>query len=118
MRIDIGRDGKILGTKKVSPNGQVSGLKEYAGQEVLVILPGKSGEDGPEEFLSEFQNLVQEQMGLAFKQYKWLSEKYGSPYEAAREFMRSATPSGTKSFEEMMGDWLKQQKKWPKGEAP
>ena len=40
MKIDIGADGKILGTKRVSANGQISGFTEYAGAEVLVILPG------------------------------------------------------------------------------
>jgi hypothetical protein len=40
MKIDIGMEGKILGTKRVSPNGQVSGLSEYAGEEVLIVYPG------------------------------------------------------------------------------
>lgn len=115
MRIDIGRGGKILGTKKVSPNGQVSGLKDYAGREVLVILPGESGSDGPEEFASEFQQLMQDQMNLAFKQSQWLSEKYGSPYEAVREFVRTATPGAGKNLQEIFDEWVKQQKKWTKG---
>jgi hypothetical protein len=115
MRIDIGRGGKILGTKKVSPNGQVSGLKEYAGQEVLVILPGASGGEGPEEFAAEFQSLVQDQMNLAFKQSKWLSEKYATPFDAMREFLRSANPGAGKNFQEMFDEWVKAQKKWAQG---
>ena len=114
MRIDIGRGGKIIGTKRVSPNGQVSGLKEFSGREVLVILPGEVVEEGPESFASEFQQLVQDQMQLAFKQSKWLSDRYGSPYEAMREFMRSATPGAAagKTFQEMFDEWVRAQKKW------
>ena len=117
MRIDIGRGGKIIGTKKVSPNGQVSGLKDLAGREVLVILPGESGGEGPEEFASEFQSLMQDQMGLAFKQYNWLSDRYPTPYEAMREFVRSATPVAGKSLQEMFDDWVNSQKKRAPGKG-
>jgi hypothetical protein len=115
MRIEIGRGGKILGTKKVSPNGQVSGLKEYAGKEVLVILPGETGEGGPEGFATEFQNLMQDQMDLAFKQYRWLSDRYPTPYDALREFMRTASPGSAKNLQEMFDEWVERQKKWAKG---
>ena len=79
MKIDIGAEGKILGTKRVSPNGQVSGLSEYAGEEVLIIYPGpreprirmQAG-----DYVHEVEKAVQNQMKVAFQQYKALKSKY------------------------------------------
>ena len=79
MKIDIGAEGKILGTKRVSPNGQVSGLSEYAGEEVLIIYPGpreprirmQAG-----DYVHEVEKAVAGQMKVAFQQYKALKVKY------------------------------------------
>ena len=43
MKIDIG-NGKVLGTKRVSSNGQISGFTEFACQDVLVVLPGNASD--------------------------------------------------------------------------
>ena len=90
MKIDIGTEGKILGTKKVSPNGQVSGLSEYAGEEVLIIYPGpreprirmQAG-----DYVHEVEKAVQGQMKVAFQQYKALKGKYKDEAAATREFI-------------------------------
>jgi hypothetical protein len=112
MRIDIGAGGKIIGTKRVSPNGQVSGLREYAGKEVLVILPGEGvSEPTGEDIFSEMQKLILNQMRIAFEQNKWMRERFSNPYEAMQEFMKSILPPNMKSFLEMMDEWMKQQKK-------
>lgn len=39
MRIDIGPEGRIVGTKRVSTSGAVAGLSTYAGKDVLIVMP-------------------------------------------------------------------------------
>ena len=39
MRIDIGPEGRIVGTKRVSTGGTVAGLATHAGKDVLIVLP-------------------------------------------------------------------------------
>jgi hypothetical protein len=113
LRIDIGPGGKIVGTKRVSPNGQVSGLREYAGKEVLIVIPGESGSGFyPEDSsFSEFQKLALNQMQMAFDQNKWLRDKFSNPYDAMQEFVKTVAPPNMKSFMELMDLWLKQQKR-------
>lgn len=91
MRLEIGRDGKIIGTRRVSPNGQVSGLTEYSGREVLVILPDGSEPRTPLPWSSEedFTRLVNEQIRRAYDQYRILQETYTTPWEATRSFMEA-----------------------------
>lgn len=101
MKLDIG-NGKILGTKKVSQNGQISGFTEYAGQEVLVILP--DGEPDVRldtgDYLRELQNAANEQMKLAFEEYKGLRKRFEGPEQATREFMEENAP---RSFQDLYG---------------
>ncbi len=101
MKLDIG-NGKILGTKTVSQNGQVSGFTEYAGQEVLVILP--DGEPDVKldtrDYLRELQNAANEQMKLAFEEYKGLRKRFEGPEQATREFMEENAP---RSFQDLYG---------------
>ena len=112
MRIDIGPGGKIVGTKRVSPNGQVSGLREYAGKEVLIVIPGEGAQGFyQEDTFSEFQKLALNQMQMAFDQNKWMRDRFSNPYDAMQEFMKSVAPPNMRSFMELMDIWLKQQKK-------
>jgi hypothetical protein len=112
MKIDIGADGKILGTKKVSPNGQVSGLSEYAGQEVLVVLPGR---EAPEvkfdlkDYASELEAAATEHMRLAFKEYKHLKERFASPGDAAKNFVKTLSPKTFHGLIENADKWVKEQ---------
>ena len=89
MRLEIGADGKIIGTRRVSPNGQVSGLSEFSGREVLVILPGSSnGTPAPAwPNVEEVTRLVNEQIRQAYDRYRILQETYATPWEATRSFM-------------------------------
>lgn len=112
MKIDIGADGKILGTKRVSPNGQVSGFTEYAGQEVLVILPGGSRpvvQRDAKDLLAETQQLVRERMKLAFREYKDLKRRFPSPEKAAEAFFGSAPPKPVQGLLEKADRWIKDQ---------
>lgn len=86
MRIDLGSTGKIIGTRRVSPNGQVSGLRDFAGEEVLVVLPGtgESAEAPEGEYLKNIQELVQAQVEKALQQYMELQKVYTAPFDIAQ----------------------------------
>lgn len=114
MKIDIGTEGKILGTKRVSPNGQVSGLSEYAGEEVLVIYPGPREPRirmEAKDYVHEVEKAVHNQMKSAFGQYQGLKEKYKDEAEATRAFIRDKSPKTFKGLVETVDGWVGSQVK-------
>ena len=110
MKIDIG-NGKVLGTKRVSPNGQISGFTEYAGQEVLVILPGTDVDVklSPKDVLREVQAATNEHMKVAFHQYKDLRRRFDSPEKATKEFLARNAPQSFQGLFEKVDAWAKDQ---------
>ncbi len=112
MKIDIGTEGKILGTKKVSPNGQVSGLSEYAGEEVLIIYPGPREpriKMEAKDYVHEVEKAVQNQMRTAFQNYKALKAKYKDETAATREFIRAKSPQTFQGLVESVDSWVASQ---------
>jgi ElaB/YqjD/DUF883 family membrane-anchored ribosome-binding protein len=112
VKIDIGPDGKILGTKRVSTNGQISGFTEYAGAEVLVVLPGGSQpivRRDARDVLDEVEKIVEERMKLAFQEYKNLRRRFPTPREAAKSFMATAQAKNLKGVVDRTDQWLRQQ---------
>ncbi len=112
MKIDIGREGKILGTKRVSPNGQVSGLSEYAGEEVLIIYPGPREPRirmEAKDYVHEVEKAVAAQMRNAFRQYKGLKTRYADEAEATREFLKSKSPKPLDGIVENVDEWVASQ---------
>lgn len=110
MKIDIG-NGKVLGTKRVSPNGQVSGFTEFAGQEVLVILPGDDVDVrlSPKDLLREVQAASNEHMKVAFHKYKDLKRRFESPENATKAFMARYAPQTFQGLYENVEHWAKEQ---------
>lgn len=110
MKIDIG-NGKVLGTKRVSPNGQVSGFTEYAGQEVLVILPGNDTDVKltPKDLVREIQVATNEHMKVAFHQYKDLKTRFETPERATKEFIAKHAPRNFQGLYENVEAWVKEQ---------
>ncbi len=110
MKIDIG-NGKILGTKRVSANGQISGFTEYAGREVLVVLP--EGEPtvrlDAKEYVRELQAATNEHMRLAFGQYKELKKRFETPERATKEFMEKRAPKSFQGLYAKVDAWAKEQ---------
>lgn len=41
MKINVGSQAEVLGTKKISPQGTVAGLKSHAGKDVLLVVPSQ-----------------------------------------------------------------------------
>jgi hypothetical protein len=115
MRIDIGPGGKIVGTRRVSPNGQVSGLSEFSGQEVLVILPGGTESETASPWASPeaVARVVEAQVRQAYQQYELLRELYGSPWEATQSFVRSAFGSTWPDLTAEVDRWVKDQLRTP-----
>jgi len=111
MRLEIGSDGKIIGTRRVSPNGQVSGLTEFAGREVLVILPGSGNSDSAPPWTSPegLAQAVGEQMRQAYERYELLQKLYATPWEATRSFVRSAFGSAPPDLVGEVDRWVKDQ---------
>lgn len=112
MKIDIGTTGKILGTKRVSNNGQISGFTEYAGLEVLVILPG---EDRPrvqrdaKDVLGSVETVVREQMDLAFRQYAEFRRRFKTPERAAEAFLSATGVRNLPGLLDRADRWIKEQ---------
>jgi hypothetical protein len=99
MRIDLGAGGKIVGTRKVSPNGQVSGLREFAGREVLVVIPGEGNDDlsaGSLPYLKGIEEVVRDQVQRTVDQYLALQKAYTAPFAAATDVLSSRKSKGTK----------------------
>jgi hypothetical protein len=112
LKIDIGADGKILGTKRVSANGQISGFTEYAGAEVLVILPGGSVpvvRRDAKDVLEDLEKLVEARMQLAFQEYKSLRGRFSSPRQAAKQFVKSLPTPNIKGVVQRADAWLREQ---------
>jgi hypothetical protein len=111
MRLEIGPDGKIIGTRRVSPNGQVSGLTEFAGREVLVILPGATYSEGPPSWGSPeaVAQAVEEQMRQAYQRYELLQKLYATPWEATRSFVRTAFGQSMPDLAAEVDRWVKEQ---------
>ncbi len=112
MKIDIGAEGKILGTKRVSPNGQVSGLSEYAGEEVLIIYPGPREpriKMEARDYVHEVEKAVHNQMRGAFKQYQGLKKRYADPAEATKAFIKAKSPKGFQGLMDTVDDWVSSQ---------
>ncbi len=121
MRLDIGADGKIIGSRRVSPNGQVSGLTEYAGREVLVILPGSSegGAAPPWPTAEEMTRVVGEQIRQAYDRYRILQETYATPWEATRSFMQGLFGGRAPDLMAEVDRWIRNQvRPTSSGEAP
>jgi hypothetical protein len=110
MKIDIG-SGKVLGTKRVSPNGQISGFTEFAGQEVLVILPGGETDVklGAKDLIREIQVATNEHMKVAFHQYKDLKRRFETPERATKEFLAKNAPRSFSGLYEKVEYWVGEQ---------
>jgi uncharacterized protein YeaO (DUF488 family) len=109
LKIEFESGAKIVGTKRVSTKGQVSGLTEYAGKEVMIILIPKDGtaiKPTHEYLYHELQSAAEEQMKLAFKNYKKLQEVFDTPEAAAKQFFEKYTPDTVKKMQASMEEWL------------
>lgn len=111
MRIELGPDGKIIGTRRVSPNGQVSGLSDYAGREVLVLIPGGSDSSygAPWPAGDDTMRMVNDQIRRAYDQYRALQDSYASPWEATRSFLEGVYGTRFPDLTSEVDRWVRSQ---------
>ena len=110
MKIEFEPGARIVGTKRVSAKGQVSGLTEYAGKEVMIILVPTDGpaiKPNMEYFYHELRKAAEEHMELAFKQSKQLTEIFGTSENAVKQFFERYTPESVQKMKGDMDLWLK-----------
>jgi len=110
VKIDIG-NGKILGTKEVSSNGQISGFTEYAGREVLVVLPEEDTNVEPDarRVVEEVKLASREHMAHAFEEYEDAKKRFSGPGEATREFLDDHAPRSFQGLYDRIEGWLQDQ---------
>jgi len=109
IKIEFEPGAKIVGTKRVSAKGQVSGLTEYAGKEVMIVLVPKEGKaikPTYEYLYHELEKAAEEHMKLAFKNQKKLTEIFGTPDAAVKQFFEKYTPESVQEMVNGMEEWL------------
>ncbi len=78
MKIDVGTQARVVGTKKVSPKGTVAGLAEFAGRDVLVVVPSQTPRyvTTASDLLTQARTEVRRQGKAALKGYRTLRLRY------------------------------------------
>jgi hypothetical protein len=105
MRIDIGPEGKIVGTKRVAADGQVAGLQSFAGKDVLIVVPEGHAtfRFSARDYIHEWQKMAERSAKKAMKEAKRLQKRIPRPQIAVAEIRRMG--------EEMPAKALKMAKK-------
>lgn len=85
MRIDLSPQGQVVGTRKVSENGQVSGLSEQAGKEVLILVPNGRPivKNTVADYVHEWQRIAERNAKRAQKEFLALQKKLPKNRQAA-----------------------------------
>jgi uncharacterized protein YeaO (DUF488 family) len=110
LKIEFESGARIVGTKRVSAKGQVSGLTEYAGKEVMIILVPEEGaavKPTMEVFYHELRRAAEEHMEVAFKRSKQLTDVFGTPQVAVKQFLDRYTPESVQKMKIEMDKWVK-----------
>jgi hypothetical protein len=84
MNINVGSEARVVGTKRVSPQGSVAGLREWAGQDVLVVVPSRT---------PRFSRTPDDLLAWASKRAREAGRRALAEYHAFREeHLRSSVP--------------------------
>lgn len=96
MKIDIGPQGRIVGTKRVSTSGQVAGLAHYAGKDVMIIVPeGRpSLHLTPRDYLHEWQHVAQRTAKRAKHELRHWRTRARDPEDVLRDVKRRLNKAG------------------------
>lgn len=90
MRIDIGPEGKIVGTKRVAANGAVAGLQSYAGKDVLIVVPQghPTFRFSARDYVHEWQKMAERSAKRAMVEAKRLQKRIPTAHDAVAEIRR------------------------------
>lgn len=85
MRIDLSPQGKVVGTRKVSENGQVNGLSDHAGKEVLILVPNGRPivKNTVADYVHEWQRIAERNAKRAQKEFIAIQKKLPRSRQAA-----------------------------------
>lgn len=85
MRIDLSPKGQVVGTRKVLENGQVHGLSEHAGKEVLIVVPNGRPvvKNTMTDYVHEWQKIAERNAKRAAKEFQAFQKKVPRTREAA-----------------------------------
>lgn len=78
MKINIGPQARIVGTKKVGPRGTVAGLSEFAGRDVLIVVPTQAPRYTPtaSDVLVQVRSTAAKQGRELLKEYRSFRQRY------------------------------------------
>lgn len=96
MKIDIGPQGRIVGTKRVSTSGQVAGLAHCAGKDVMIVLPeGRpSFHLTPRDYLHEWQLAAQRAAKRAKHELRHWTTRARNPEDILKDVQRRLKKAG------------------------
>lgn len=104
MRIDIGPQGQIVGTKRVGAEGQIAGLSDHAGKDVLVLVPDgrASFHFGIQDYLLDLRKTAQRNVKKARAEIKRIEGRLPqwSRLDAARARLESLKPANVQALVE------------------
>lgn len=85
MRIDLKPQGQVIGTRKVLGNGQVHGLSEHAGKEVLILIPNGRPivKNTMTDYVHEWQKIAERNAKRAAKEFQAFQKKVPRTPQAA-----------------------------------
>ena len=85
MRIDLKPQGQVIGTRKVLANGQVHGLSELAGKEVLIIVPNGRPilKNTMTDYFHEWQKIAERNAKRAAKEWQAFQKRVPRSPQAA-----------------------------------
>ena len=116
MKLEIDRGSRIVGTKRVSVGGQISGLKKYEGREMLLILLPEEGGISiapitAPEVIRNAQEFIGRGMENLWEKHPFIKTRFNSYDEALRDFMNKYGVEQVNTVvERMLDDWQKKLK--------
>ena len=98
MKINVGPEARILGTKKVSSTGTVAGLGEFSGKDVLIVVPTRTPRYVPsvEDVATEVRSQVVKQGRIALKEFRGFRQKHLKSRVPGAQKLLQVAPRGAR----------------------
>lgn len=78
VKINVGSEARVVGTKRVTPQGVVVGLREFAGKDVLIVVPSAMPRysNTPADLASRARRRAREAGRKALREYHEFRERH------------------------------------------
>lgn len=109
MKIQVGKKARILGTKKVSPEGRVDGLRDVAGKNVLIVVPSVTPRVAHdlEDYFDDAQNMLRQQAQVALRGVKTLRHQLERGLTPATQAVVDAAPRRYRPLVRKADQWVR-----------